>query len=102
MDIVVPLIRSPLLESVRDIVMEYIEQVTYCLYGYPAKKARVKHIEEHDAHQIDLTWEKAIQLFDIFKPDNLPEFNSYKFVFFVYIKLNSLLILFLLFKDWIQ
>lgn len=78
LEVVVPLLRSTILEPVRELVMEYIEQITYCLYGYPAKKARSKHIEEHDSIQIDLTWDRALQLFDIYRPDNLPEFNSYK------------------------
>lgn len=78
LEIISPQIRAPILEPIREVVTEYIEQITYCLYGYPAKKARSRHIEEHDTTQIDLTWDRAIQLFDIYRPDNLPEFNSYK------------------------
>lgn len=78
LETVVTCLRTPYLESFRDIIAEYLEQMTYCLYGYPAKRARLKHIEEHDAQNIDLTWENAIQLFDLFRPDELPEFNSFK------------------------
>lgn len=78
LDVVVPLLRSNILESVRDLVTEYVEQVTYCLYGYPVKRARLRHIEDHEATAIEITWDRAIQLFDIFRPDNLPEFDSYK------------------------
>ncbi|XP_059614787.1 calcineurin-binding protein cabin-1-like [Phlebotomus argentipes] len=78
LDIVVPLIRSPILEPFRDIVMEYVEQLTYCLFAYPPKRARSRHIEEHESTQSELTWEKAMQLFEIYRPDNLPEFDSYK------------------------
>lgn len=78
LDVVVPRLRTPYLEPVRDIIAEYLEQITYCLYGYPAKRARLKHIEEHDAQNVDLTWNHAIQLYDLYRPDELPEFNSYK------------------------
>lgn len=83
LDVVVPRLRTPYLEPFRDIIAEYLEQITYCLYGYPAKKARLKHIEEHDAQNVDLTWEHATHLFELFRPDQLPEFNSYKYVKYV-------------------
>lgn len=78
LDMVVPRLRTPYLEPFRDIIAEYLEQITYCLYGYPAKRARLKHIEEHDAQNVDLTWEHAIQLYDLYRPDDLPEFDSVK------------------------
>lgn len=74
----VPRIRAPYLEQFRDFLVEYLEQVTYCLYGYPAKRARLKHIEEHDAQNVELTWHNAMQVYDLYRPDELPEFNSYK------------------------
>ena len=78
MDIIVPKLRSPMLEPFRELLNEYMEQATYCLYGYPPRRARARHIEEHDSAQALLTWERAIQLFDTYRPDNLPEFDSYK------------------------
>lgn len=78
LDTVATRLRAPCLEPFRDAIAEYLEQVTYCLYGYPAKRARARHIEEHDALNIELTWQRAIQLFDLYRPDSLPEFNSYK------------------------
>lgn len=78
LETVVTCLRTPYLESFRDIIAEYLEQMTYCLYGYPAKRARLKHIEEHDAQNIEMTWDHAIQLFDLYRPDHLPEFNSFK------------------------
>lgn len=82
----VPRLRTPCLEIHRDIIAEYLEQITYCLYGYPAKRARMKHIEEHDAQNIELTWNHAVQLFDLYRPDELPEYDSYKWV--KYTRLN--------------
>lgn len=78
LDVIVPKLRCPMFEPYRDIIKECLEQTTYCLYGYPLKKGRMRHIQDHDATPVQLTWEKAIQLFDIFRPDVLPEFNSYK------------------------
>ncbi|XP_055382064.1 calcineurin-binding protein cabin-1-like [Condylostylus longicornis] len=78
LDFVIPKIRLPLYDSIRDVVVEYVEQLTYCLFGYPAKKARSKHIEEHDAKNIDITFELAVKIFDFYRPEILPEFNSYK------------------------
>lgn len=78
LDVLAPIYRTPLLEPFRDIIAENLEQTTYCLYGYPVKKAKLRHIEEHDAKNIDLTWERAIQLFDLYRPDTLPEFDSFK------------------------
>lgn len=78
LDVLAPIYRTPMLDPFRDIIAENLEQTTYCLYGYPAKKAKLRHIEEHDAKNIDLTWERAIQLFDLYRPDTLPEFDSFK------------------------
>lgn len=78
LDILTPIYRTPMLEPFRDVLAEHLEQATYCLYGFPIKKAKLKHIEEHDAKNIELTWERAIQLFDLYRPDTLPEFDSFK------------------------
>lgn len=83
MEMIVPRLRTPALEAFRDIIAEYLEQVTYCLYGYPAKRARLKHIEEHDAQNVDLEWNQAIQLYDLYRPDDLPEFDSFKYVKYI-------------------
>lgn len=78
MDMVADRLRSAALDRHRDVLAEYLEQVTYCLYGYPAKRARARHIEEHDACNVELTWPRAVQLFNLYRPETLPEFNSYK------------------------
>lgn len=78
LDILAPIYRTPLLEPFKDLIGEYLEQTTYCLFGYPAKKAKLRHIEEHDAKNIELTWERAIQIFDLYRPDSLPEYDSFK------------------------
>lgn len=78
LDVCVPRLRTPFMEPYREIIATYLEQITYCLYGYPAKRARLKHIEEHDAQNIELTWPQAIQLFELYRPDELPEYDDFK------------------------
>lgn len=78
LNVTVPKLRSPLFEPYRDIIQECLEQTTFCLYGYPQKKARMRHIQDHETTPIDLSWPKAAQLLKIFRPHVLPQFNSYK------------------------
>lgn len=78
LDFIVPKYHAPFMDSYRDVIYEYVEQITYCLFKYPAKRARARHIEEHEAKEIEFTWKRAIQIFDLYRPENLPEFDSYK------------------------
>ncbi|KAI0212986.1 Calcineurin-binding protein cabin-1 [Lamellibrachia satsuma] len=55
-----------------------IEQCFYCLYGHPNKRTKTKHLQDHTAKKVELTWERAYQLFEYFKPKTVPEFDSYK------------------------
>lgn len=55
-----------------------LEQCIYCLYGHPNKRSRAKHLQEHNAKQLTLTWERAVLVFRYFKPNILPEFDSYR------------------------
>ncbi|KAH6935501.1 hypothetical protein HPB50_006286 [Hyalomma asiaticum] len=55
-----------------------IEQCFYCLYGHPHRRGKVKHLQEHNAKQVSLTWNNCKQVFDFFKPQYLPGFDSYK------------------------
>lgn len=78
LDTVVLNLKAPIYDNCRDVIYEYLEQVTYCLFKYPQKKARQRHLEDHEAVQIKLCWPKAVQIFDLYRPEDLPEFNSYK------------------------
>lgn len=78
LDFIVPKYHAPFMDFYRDVIYEYVEQITYCLFKYPAKRARARHIEEHEAKEIEFTWKRAIQIFDLYRPENLPEFDSYK------------------------
>lgn len=78
LDAVVPNLKTPIYDMCRDVIYEYLEQVTFCLFKYPQKKARSKHLEDHEAQPVKLTWSRSIQIFDLYKPEQLPEFNSFK------------------------
>lgn len=78
MDTVTPRLRTPYLERCRNEIIEYLEQITYCLYRYPGKRARLKHLEKHESQNIELDWNHAIQLYDIYRPDKMPEFDMFK------------------------
>ncbi|XP_060070254.1 uncharacterized protein LOC132550231 [Ylistrum balloti] len=54
------------------------EQCVYCLFGHPNKKGRARHLMDHNSAQIDLTWDSAQKIFEYFKPNSVPEFDSYK------------------------
>lgn len=55
-----------------------IEQCFYCLYGHPHRRGKVKHLQEHNAKQVSLTWDNCKKVFDFFKPPYLPGFDSFK------------------------
>lgn len=37
-----------------------------------------RHLADHNVDPLPLSWERALQLYEFFGPDQLPEFNSYK------------------------
>lgn len=78
MNLIIPKLRSPQYSNIRDKLTKYLEQIFYCLYGHPMRqnKARPKHLEDHEVTQIEITWQSAQFLFDFYKPDVLPEFDS--------------------------
>lgn len=77
-DMVIPRLRTPYLEHCRNEVIEYLEQITYCLFRFPSKRARLKHLEKHESQNIELNWNHAIQLYDLYRPIKMPEFDMFK------------------------
>ncbi|KAK3607470.1 hypothetical protein CHS0354_015617 [Potamilus streckersoni] len=59
-------------------INQAFEQCVYCLYGHPNKRGRVRQLTDHMVQQIHLTWDRAVDLFEYFKPKTLPEFDSFK------------------------
>lgn len=78
MDVVVPLVQRPELVSFKEQVFQPMEQVFFCLYAHPNKKTKSRFLQDHGVPQITLIWERAIQLFQFYKPIQLPEFDSYR------------------------
>lgn len=78
---------------VHDDALNAAEQCFYCLYHYPTKKKRHLQVlssstnpslgrylaQDHSAHAITLTWERAFALFDFLVPsgDEEPAFDGY-------------------------
>ncbi|KAK6191339.1 hypothetical protein SNE40_003056 [Patella caerulea] len=54
------------------------EQCVYCLYGHPNKKIKSRRLQDHNSPPISLTWIRAQNVFEYFKPSAVPEFDSYK------------------------
>lgn len=62
----------------REKISKHLEQIFWCLYGHPNRtnKTKPKHLEDHGVPQLPLTWEIAQLLFEFYKPDILPEFDT--------------------------
>ena len=55
-----------------------LEQAVFCLYAHPSKKSRNRHLQDHYVSQIGLKWERALVLFNYYKPKKLPEHDDVK------------------------
>ena len=55
-----------------------LEQCFFCLYSYPSTKTKAKHLADHGVNGVELTWERAIDLYNFVAPEELPEFDSYR------------------------
>ncbi|XP_008547464.1 calcineurin-binding protein cabin-1 [Microplitis demolitor] len=75
---VIPRMCSARYTAVREKITKHLEKMFWCLYGHPnrANKTKPKHLEDHGVPQIPLTWEIAQLLFEFYKPDVLPEFDT--------------------------
>ncbi|XP_050679518.1 calcineurin-binding protein cabin-1-like [Leptidea sinapis] len=72
LDTIVPRIRSPALSKSLEQISQYMEQCVFCLYGHPEKKSKVKYLLDHNVPPRTLDWERAQQLYEIFRPPILP------------------------------
>lgn len=94
--------RNPDWSSYRETIQQHLEQVIYCLYSHPNKKSKVsrifrlsisnrfkifqnylyffflqaRYLTDHNVNSIPLTWQRGIQLFDLFRPDEVPSYDS--------------------------
>nr|XP_032522734.1 calcineurin-binding protein cabin-1-like [Danaus plexippus plexippus] len=73
LDTVAPCLRSPLLSNCYQNICQYMEQVVLCLYAHPNKITnKMKHLRDHKAAPKVLNWKRAEQIYDIFRPVNIP------------------------------
>lgn len=76
---IIPRLRSAEFASFRSKLTPHIEQMFFCLYEYPTtKRPKGKAMQEHNVPHVDLTFESAQLLLDFYRPDELPEFDSYR------------------------
>ncbi|XP_011502585.1 PREDICTED: calcineurin-binding protein cabin-1-like, partial [Ceratosolen solmsi marchali] len=78
---IIPRLQFPLYATIKRKLKESVEQIIYCLYGHPSKfntgsRSKPKYIEEHIKTTINLSWETCQLLFEFYKPDVLPSFES--------------------------
>ncbi|KAI4485580.1 hypothetical protein M0802_012702 [Mischocyttarus mexicanus] len=78
MNLIIPKLETPQFTTIKNKLTKYLEQIFYCLYGHPNRlnKSKPKHLEEHGAPQMELTWEGAQLLFDFYKPKQMPILES--------------------------
>ncbi|XP_038221203.1 calcineurin-binding protein cabin-1-like [Zerene cesonia] len=72
LDTIVPLLRTPAISKCLEQVRQYLEQCVYCLYGHPERKQKLKYIADHNATAQTLNWAKAQQIYEIYRPLQLP------------------------------
>ncbi|KAG0693727.1 Calcineurin-binding protein cabin-1 [Chionoecetes opilio] len=60
----------------RQLLHHTLEQISFCLYSHPSKKAKHKHLRDHGVPQIALCWDRALQLHRYYCPSQLPDFQS--------------------------
>ncbi|XP_059485073.1 calcineurin-binding protein cabin-1-like [Neocloeon triangulifer] len=80
LDQIVPKLKSEEFASFRSKLSPHIEQMFFCLYEYPTtKKPKGRSaLQEHSVPHIELTFERAQLLLEFYRPDELPEFDSYR------------------------
>lgn len=52
-------------------MLSFVKQMTYCLYGIPSTS-----INDHNCPKVELTWEIAEKLYNLYRPITIPVFYS--------------------------
>ncbi|XP_063980045.1 calcineurin-binding protein cabin-1-like isoform X2 [Diachasmimorpha longicaudata] len=75
---VIPRMCGARLAVLREKIDKHLEQIFWCLYSHPSRtnKTKPKHLEDHQVPTIPLTWDIAQLLFEFYRPEILPEFDS--------------------------
>ncbi|XP_072933140.1 calcineurin-binding protein cabin-1-like [Epargyreus clarus] len=72
LDTVVPRLRSPSLSKSIETISQFLEQCVYCLYRHPSRIQKFKYLNDHKSTEKSLDWHRAQQLYEIFRPLELP------------------------------
>ena len=74
-----PLVRKASLGAyVVESVKKNLDQALYCLYCHPSKKSKARYLVDHGVSSLALTWNRCSLLFDVVRPQKVPEFDDYK------------------------
>lgn len=77
LDTVVPRLRSPALSKCLEQLCQCMEQCVFCLFGHPGKKNKLyKYLVDHNVTPRELNWERAQQVYEIFRPLEEPELEG--------------------------
>lgn len=81
MELIIPKLNFPLYSSIKGKLRLSLEQIIFCLYGHPAKfssgiRSKPRYLDEHVKNHMDLTWKCCQLLFEFYKPENFPSFES--------------------------
>ncbi|XP_034836135.1 calcineurin-binding protein cabin-1-like [Maniola hyperantus] len=73
LDTVVPRLQSPSLSKALEQINQYLEQCVFCLYSHPGRKNKLnKYLVDHNVTPQVLDWKRAQQIYEIFRPLDLP------------------------------
>lgn len=76
LDTVVPRLKSPSLSKCLEQVIQCMEQCIFCLFGHPGKKNKLKYLVDHNVSPREMNWERAQQVYEVFRPPDLPELEG--------------------------
>ncbi|XP_065224975.1 calcineurin-binding protein cabin-1-like isoform X2 [Planococcus citri] len=55
---------------------QQIDQIFYCLYSHPLKRNKHRYVQDHNSHDLALTWNRAVQAYSFYRPAELPMFDA--------------------------
>ncbi|XP_042206107.1 uncharacterized protein LOC121855286 isoform X2 [Homarus americanus] len=76
LDVLLGELHRSLEDQHRQLLHHTLEQLSFCLYSHPSKKSKHKHLRDHGVPQIALCWDRALQLYQYYRPSHLPDFQS--------------------------
>lgn len=78
LDTVIPRLRAPALSRSLEVICRHLEQCVFCLFGHPSKKTRLRYLVDHDVTPTSLDWDRAQQIYELYKPIYIPDVQAPK------------------------